>query len=139
MKRNEPIRSIMSTDVTTVNVSQKLSEVRRLLAEGRFHHLPVLSGKKLVGLISASDMIKLSFSAYGADERAVDALLDHEFSIEGVMVKDLQTIGSGRTVREAAQLLKSGDFHSVPVVDDAGDLVGIVTSTDLIRYLIDQY
>lgn len=139
MKRNEPIRSIMSTDVTSVNVTQKLSEVRRLLSEQGIHHLPVVSGKKLVGLISATDMIKLSFSAYGADERAVDAVLDHEFSIEKVMTKELTTLGAGRTVREAAQILSDGNFHSVPIVGDDDELVGIVTSTDIIRYLVDQY
>ena len=139
MKRNEPIKSIMATDITTVNVTQKLSEVRRLMSEQQIHHVPVVSGKKLVGLISATDMVRLSFSAYGADERAVDAMLDHEFSIEKAMKTDLVTIRGSGTVREASKLLRDGTFHSLPVIDDDGALLGIVTSTDLIRYLHDQY
>ncbi|MCA9708669.1 MAG: CBS domain-containing protein [Myxococcales bacterium] len=139
MKRNVPIKSIMSTDMVTVNVTMKLSEVRRLMTEQRIHHIPVVSGSKLVGLLSATDMIRLSFSAYGADERAVDAMLDHEFTIEQVMKKDLTTIKGTSMVREAAKLLRDGAFHSLPVVDDDGQLLGIVTSTDLIRYLYDQY
>lgn len=139
MKRNEPIKSIMATDVTAVNVTQPLSEVRRLMSDQQIHHVPVVSGKKLVGLLSATDMVRLSFSAYGADERAVDAMLDHEFSIEKVMNTELTTMRVSGTIREAARQLQEGKFHSLPVVDDEGELVGIVTSTDLIRYLYDQY
>ncbi len=139
MKRNEPIKTIMSPDVTTVNVTQKLSEVRRLMSEQEIHHVPVVSGRKLVGIISSTDMVRLSFSAYGADERAVDAVLDHEFAIDKVMKTELVTLKSSESVRDAARQLRSGQFHSLPVVDDDGTLVGIVTSTDLIRYLYDQY
>ncbi|MEM9460770.1 MAG: CBS domain-containing protein [Myxococcota bacterium] len=139
MKRNESIKSIMATDVTTVNVTQPLSEVRRLMSEQQIHHVPVVSGSKLVGLLSATDMVRLSFSAYGADERAVDAMLDHEFSIEKVMNTELTTMRVSGTVREAAKQLREGKFHSLPVVSDEGELMGIVTSTDLIGYLYDQY
>ena len=59
--------------------------------------------------------------------------------IETVMKKDLITMKGTGTVREASKLLREGTFHSLPVVDDDGALLGIVTSTDLIRYLHDQY
>jgi CBS domain-containing protein len=139
MKRNEPLSSVMTKELTTVNVTNKLSEVRKLLSEQGIHHVPVVSGTKLVGLISATDMVRLSFSAYGADARAVDAMLDHEFSVVKVMSTELTTLKNSQKVRDAAQVLSSGSFHSVPVVDDENNLVGIVTSTDLIRYLADQY
>lgn len=138
MKRNVPLKSIMTREVATVNVSQKLSDVRKLIAELKIHHVPVVSGPLLVGLISATDLVRVSFSAYGADQRAVDAMLDHEFSIEGVMVRELVTLKESSTIREATEFLSSGAFHSVPVVDDDGNLAGLVTSTDLIRYLGQQ-
>jgi CBS domain-containing protein len=139
MKRNESITTIMSTDILTVHTGQKLSEVRRVLAERSVHHIPVVSGNKLVGLISSTDMMKLSFEAYGTDQRSVDAVLDHQFTISGVMSTELRTLNKRRTVREAAELLREGSFHSLPIVDDDSTLVGIVTTTDLIRYLLDQY
>ncbi|MEM6992641.1 MAG: CBS domain-containing protein [Myxococcota bacterium] len=139
MKRNEPIQSIMTAEPISVNVTHKLSEVRRLMSEKGIHHVPVVSGRKLVGLLSATDMVRLSFSAYGADERAVDAMLDHDFSLEEEMNKNLISMPDSGTVRDAAEQLKGGGFHSLPVVNGEGDLVGIVTSTDLIRYLVDQY
>ncbi len=139
MKRNESVKKIMTAQVTTVNVSQKLSEVRKILAEQSIHHVPVVSGTKLVGMISATDMVRLTLTVYGADQRQVDAMLDHQFKIEDVMTKELRTIDSRRTVREAAAALREGKFHSLPVVDEDQHLVGLVTSTDLIEYLLDQY
>ena len=129
----------MTANPETVHVGQKLSEVRQLIAEREFHHVPVVSGTKLVGLLSATDMVRLSISAYGADARSVDAMLDAQFSIQEVMKTDLVTLNQDLTVRHAADKLRSGNFHSLPIVDDDDNLVGIVTSTDLIRYLFDQY
>lgn len=138
MKRNDPISKITTTELQTVHLGQKLSEVRRMLAENPYHHVPVVSGKKLVGLLSATDMVQLSLAIYGVDERAVDAMLDSQHTIESVMTTDLTTISAKDTVRSAATVLGEGKFHSLPVVDGE-DLVGLVTSTDVIRYLLEQY
>lgn len=138
MKRNESISKIMTSEVQTVHVGQKLSEVRRQLADNAYHHVPVVSGKQLVGMISATDMLRLSLAVYGVDERALDAMLDSQHTIESVMTKELTTLSVKDTVRHAAEVLGEGRFHSLPVVED-GDLVGLVTTTDLIRYLLAQY
>ena len=138
MKRNEPVSKIMTSDIQTVHVGQQLSEVRRMLADNPYHHVPVVSGDKLVGIITSTDMLRLSLGIYGVDERAVDAMLDSQHTIESVMTTDPKTIGVKDTVRSAAEVLGEGKFHSLPVVE--GDtLVGLVTSTDLIRYLLAQY
>lgn len=139
MKRNEAVTKIMTTELTTVHKGQKLSEVRRLLADNPYHHVPVVSGDQLIGMISATDMIKLSLAIYGVDERAVDAMLDDQHTIESVMSTELVTIKSKDTVRTAAELLSKGVFHSLPVVDEEGKLLGLVTSTDVIEYLLAQY
>lgn len=138
MKQNEPVSKIMTSTVATVHTGQKLSEARRLLAERPFEHLPVVSGKSLVGMISAADLLRLTFDAGNADERSMDAVLDHQFTIEGVMTKELTTIKSTDSIRYAAELLVKASHHSLPVVDD-GALTGIVTGTDLIRFLLEQY
>jgi len=139
MKRNEPVSKIMSADVMSVHVAQKVSEARRLLADNPIDHLPVLSGTKVVGMLSSRDLLRLTFDAKNADPRSVDAVLDHTFQLENVMTKNVVTIRSSDTIRTAAELLSKGRFDSLPVVDESDGLVGIVTTTDLIRYLVDQY
>ncbi len=138
MKHNEPVKKIMSTDLVTVHVKQKVSEVHALLAEHRLHHVPVVSGTRMIGLISATDLLRVSYGdVYRQDPRQVDALLD-TMSIRDVMQEDIRTIEPGQSVRRAAEILAQGGYHCLPVVAD-DELVGMLTTTDLIGYLLDQY
>ena len=139
MRKNDPISNIMSTDLASIQVGQKLSEVHHLMVNLGIHHVPIVDGSRLVGLISFVDIMKLNLVLQGASEYTIGAIIDQQFTIREVMTTDLVTIGEGDTVREAAKTLSGGDFHSLPVIKSDGDLAGIVTSTDLIRYLSDQY
>lgn len=138
MKRHEPISKIMSTNLVTVHHGDPVSKVRQLAAERGVHHIPVVSGDQLVGIISWSDVLRVSFGdTFDADQRSVDATLDHTFTIEQLMKKNPVTLADNACVRDAAEILAKGEFHSIPVVHGT-KLVGIVTSTDLIKYLLDQ-
>jgi CBS domain-containing protein len=136
MRRNEPVTKIMTPDPVAVHTGMHLSDARNKMTEIRSHHMPVVSGKKLIGILSSADLLRVSY----ADDDTVhsNAVLDHTKTIEGVMQRDPVTVSSKTTVREAAEILSQNWFHALPVVDD-GDLVGIVTSTDLIQYLLEQY
>ena len=139
MKKSESIDKILTRDVATAHIDQKVSDVRKLLATSGFHHVPVISGKKLIGLISASDILGISVEGVGSDVRSMDAYFDHQFSIEGLMRKDLRTLPVKSTIADAAEALSDGSIHAVPIVDPEGQLVGLVTSTDLIRFLRDLF
>jgi len=139
MKKNEAISKIMSSEVVTVHQSQKLSDVRHIICESNIHHVPVVNGNTLVGLISYTDLMKLNVVISGADERTIDAIVDQQFTIEEVMVTELTALTDTDTIRQATKILAEGTFHSLPVIDKQKQLVGIVTMTDLIRYLNDQY
>ncbi len=140
MKRNELVTKIMSTGMITVHHGDPISKVRQLFQQHAIHHLPVVSGHELLGIISFTDLMRVSFGdAFNADVRSVDAALDHTMTIEQLMKKDPRCIRRDASVRDAAEILAAGEFHAVPVVDmDGKSLVGMVTSTDLIRYLLDQ-
>jgi CBS domain-containing protein len=135
MKKNEKIDRILTRDIITVHVAQKVSDVRKIFAKHGFHHVPVVSGTKLIGIVSASDILGVSVEGLGSDERSMDAYIDHQFSIEGLMKKDLKTLSPNSTIADAADVLSDGNFHAVPVIDDKDELIGLVTSTDLIRFL----
>ncbi len=139
MKKNESINSILTSDVVSVHTGQKLSDVNRLFKQHPIHHLPVLDGRTPVGIISTNDIFKLIFNVDGTDDRMADAMLDHQFSIRDVMNSDIKTLTTKATVKDAASVLQDSSLHSVMVVDDKGKLAGIVTTTDLIRYLLDQF
>ena len=140
MKRNEPVSKIMSTHLVTVHHGDPVSKVRQLIREHGVHHVPVVSGQTLVGIISYSDVLRVSFGdAFKADERAVDATLDHTMKLEDLMQKEPTVVREDSPIREAAKILAQGNFHALPVVSDNKKLVGMVTSTDLIRYLVELF
>lgn len=139
MKRNDPISHIMSRNVVTVHHGDPISKVRALVHERKVHHIPVVNGDQIIGIVTWSDILRVSFGdAFNADDRAVDATLDHTISLEQLMQKDPVTLEETGTVRQAAEILASSDFHSLPIVN-GGKLVGMVTTTDLIKYLLDQF
>ena len=139
MRKNEPVTQIMTPDPLTVHHGDPISKVRGIFAEHVLHHLPVVNGEDLVGIISWTDVMRVSFGdAFGKDAAALDATLDHTHAIEDIMNADPVTISQDGSIREAADILARGRFHAVPVVDGK-KLKGIVSSSDLIRFLRDLY
>ncbi|MEM6930694.1 MAG: CBS domain-containing protein [Myxococcota bacterium] len=136
MRRNQPITTLMTAGPTAVQVGQPLTEVARLMMGGSFHHVPVLDGPRLVGIVSATDLMRVSFSIDGS---AGATVLDPTMALRDVMHAEPRTLQSSQTIRDAVEILAEGRFHSLPVVDGVGNLVGIVTTTDLLRYLRDLY
>ncbi len=138
MTKREPIQSVMTSQPTYVQRSQPISEVYDLLDGAPFHHVPVLDGDKPVGMVSASDILRLVYDIDGSDDRMLRTMLDHQFTIDDAMTEELRTLSATASVYDAASMLSDGSLHSVLVVDDHGKLAGIVTSTDLVRYLRDH-
>ncbi len=139
MKKNESISSIMAKDLVTIDHTQPVSVARKLLESGDHHHLPVVHGEELVGIISWNDILRVTFGEFGdQDGRSLDAMLDHTYQLTDVMNSNPTTLENSGTVRDAANTLANNSFHSLPVVEGK-KLVGLVTSTDLIKYLVDQY
>lgn len=139
MKKNDSVTKIMSSNVAVVQEGQPLSEVRKKMIDLHIHHIPIVKGKKLVGLVSFTDLMKINMVISGADERSIDTIIDQQFKITDIMTSNITKINSAETIRQASELLVKGHFHSLPVVDNDDNIVGIVTSTDLIKYLNDQY
>ena len=139
MRKNDSVSHVMTKDVVKLAFNDPVSTARKLFEYSGIHHLPVVKGNEIVGILTWTDFLRISFGEFcNQDVRSLDAMLDHTYQLKDVMKADPVTMPLTGTVRDAAQLLSSSGFHSVPVVDGK-KLVGIVTSTDLIRYLVDQY
>lgn len=139
MKKRTPVSQIMSKDVITLNHTDDLVTAERLFKSNKIRHIPVVSGKEIKGMLSYTDLLRISFAdAAYEEENDVDTVVYNMFTIEQVMAKNLVTVSSHTTVKEVAEILASKEFHALPVVDN-NELVGIVTTTDLIKYLIEQF
>ena len=129
----------MTRDVRAVHTGQRLSDVRRLLVDFPIHHVPVVDDGELVGMISTNDMVRVTFEAFGRDDRSLDVILDTTYTVDEIMNRELITIEDTATIRDAARVLSTGSFHCLPVVSKGRRLEGLITSTDLIQYLANQY
>ena len=138
MTTPDSITTVMTSDPVTVERSQPISEAYRLLGDAPFNHLVVTDSGEAVGVLATSDILRLVYDVDGSDDRALRTYIDHQFTIDDAMSIDLRTLSVGATVRDAAACLSDGSFHSVVVLADDGKLTGIVTTTDLARYLRDE-
>lgn len=139
MKKGTPVSAIMTKHVITLKTTDNLETAESLFKKHHIRHIPVCSGGKLIGMLSYTDLLRISFAdAVYEDEDTVDSMVYNMFSIEQVMAKNLVSVSSNTMVKDVAELLSKREFHAIPVVDD-GKLAGMVTTTDLINFLLQQY
>jgi acetoin utilization protein AcuB len=136
MDRHQPVRNLMTRDPVTVQITDKPSRVRALLAQHAFHHLPVCNGKQLVGIVSGADLWPHTFDGYVPDGATVDAWLDQSIDLQGIITHEPETVSPTDSVVTAAGKLADGDYHALPVVEPDGTLAGILTTTDLLRLFV---
>ena len=139
MRRGTPISAIMTKDVITLNTTDSLETAELLFKKNHIRHIPVVSGKEIIGMLSYTDLLRISFAdAVDEHEEYVDTVVYNMFTIEQVMEKNLVSVKPRTSIKEVAQILAKKEFHALPVAEN-DKLVGIVTTTDLINYLLTQF
>ncbi|MEA5582496.1 CBS domain-containing protein [Nodularia harveyana UHCC-0300] len=146
---SKTITDVMTRDPIVVRTETPLKEAIQILAEKRISGIPVVDDVgKLVGIISETDLMwqetGVTPPAYimfldsviylqnpGTYEREIHKALGQ--FVGDVMSKDPITISPEKTVKEAAQLMHDRSIHRLPVVDNAGQVVGILTRGDIVR------
>ena len=139
MKQIVPVSTIMTKNVVKLLLSDDLTKAESLFKKHHIRHIPVVNGNLIVGMLSYTDLLRISFAdAIDEEEPEIDVTVYNMFSVEQVMARNLVKVSPDTSIREVAQILSKSEFHALPIVE--GDLlVGIVTTTDLIKYLLEQY
>jgi len=123
----------MQREFASVRSDERLDFVDDVMALGRVRHLPVVDDGKLVGVVSQRDLLAASLSRAldfdGQERRTFLRSVD----VREVMSPRPITVAPGATLEEAAQLLLRHRIGCLPVVGPAGEAVGLVTETDLLR------
>ncbi|WP_281634401.1 CBS domain-containing protein [Flavobacterium luteolum] len=138
MKKREPISHIMTKTVVTADEKDDLKTVVEKLKTNTIRHIPIVKGKEVIGIISRTDINRLTFGAlFEGQDNADEAILEM-LTVPQVMTSKPKTVSSDTIIRDLAEIFVKEDFHALPVVDN-GELKGIVTTTDVVKYFLEQY
>ena len=133
----KPVSTIMTSNLITVDPSDNLKKVAEIFSTKNIHHIPVVSYKKIVGLVSKSDYDQFSHgfsSGKGMGEELIRNTRLETWKVKDIMTEKLAKIDSKEPIRTALGLFKMNKFHALPIVDD-DELVGILTTFDIINEL----
>ncbi len=121
---NEPISSIMTRKVVTVRPTDTLEAVKEILFFKHIHHIPVVEGHRLMGIITSYDLVRLG--------KCQDEY--RSIKVGDVMTTKVATLSPDDKIGAAAEVFLENLFHGLPIVNEAKDLVGIITTHDILKY-----
>jgi len=119
------IRELMTVNPRTVQVGSSIVDAAKLMRGEDSGIAPILDGQELAGVLTDRD-IAVRVVAEGRDPAATP--------VEEVASRDLVTIDPDQTFEEALRLMTAHGVHHLPVVEEDGRLIGVVTKEIVARY-----
>jgi CBS domain-containing protein len=134
------LKDIMTTDIVTVGPQTTLREALELLSDQHISGFPVVSGTKVVGVFTSTDLLDLlaeyDESKAVAGHRLARTPLD-QITVSEVMTRLVHSLLPDCSVEEAAAFMREAQIHRVLVMK-GGELLGIVTTTDVAKAVADH-
>lgn len=137
--KNYLVRDWMITDVVTAKPRTPMLDAHNLMREKGIRRLPVVSKGKVAGIITRSDVREAQPSdATTLNVWEINYLLAR-LQVRDIMTREVYTVKPDDTIKTAAALMHKHQIGALPVVNDANELVGILTESDVFRILIDWF
>lgn|SRR5690348_4434595 len=128
------VKEIMTKDVTTVQETEMLLDAAIIFARSSLRHLPVLKDDLLVGVVTERDVKRFAPGVMSGVSSGKYNEIMESTPLSRVMTRDPMTLTPDQDVSAAAEALSTKRFGCLPVVDH-GKLVGIITTSDLLRLM----
>ncbi len=130
------VADIMTPNPVTVTPRNAIRTAVTLMREGGFRRLPVVDRGRLVGIITDRDLRRAANSPFVVREQWYDNFILDHIEVGSCMTPDPITIEPSVSIAEAARVMRNHKIGGLPVVTD-GQLIGIVTDTDLLDFLLE--
>jgi acetoin utilization protein AcuB len=131
------IKDWMTKDPITISEDTSMIKAIHIMKERRFRRLPVVADRKLVGMVTDRDLKEAAPSkATTLDVHELYYLLA-ELQVKEIMSHNPITVSQDDTVEHAAQIMLDHTISGLPVVAAGGELVGIITQSDVFRAFMD--
>ncbi len=135
MSKNRPVTEIASKIALTVQSTDRISKVYRLMKSQSLAHVTVLEENKIVGIISRKAIKQLGFGYEFGNLDDVETGIFDMLQANQVMERDTPQIALSATIEEVAELMAKGAFIALPTVHE-GKPVGIVDINDIVLFLL---
>lgn len=122
------VADFMTKDLVTVRATDDVALAESLLRLGGIRHLPVVQDGRLVGLLTHRDLLRSGLAGKP---------LARETAVREAMTPGPTTVRPAASILQAARVMLERKFGCLPVCDDEGKLVGIVTEADFVRFAAD--
>lgn len=130
------VSEIMSNQVITLFEEDNLTGIEEGMTHFKFRHLPVVDGKKLVGLVTHRDLLRVAASAFESGGATKTARLNERVFVRDIMQRDVVTVTPETTIVDAAKLMREKRVSCVPVLSPERELVGLVTEADYVKLVL---
>ena len=129
------VNEIMTRTVVTVELDDALDVVKDIFDAGRFHHLLVLDDNVLVGVLSDRDLLRAVSPNLDTSRCTYWDLATLRKPVHSIMTRKPVTISPNAQVSDAVRIINQNTFSCLPVVDDSGKVLGILTWRDILKNL----
>jgi CBS-domain-containing membrane protein len=131
--RKRPVSEVMRREVVTLTAKERLDLTQDIMNLGRVRHLPVLDDdQRVVGVVSDRDLLAAAMTKVLDFDAVSRRTFLRSIEVAEVMAKDVVTVTPDTELGEVARILVERKIGCVPVVGARGELLGLVTETDLI-------
>ncbi|MET1254290.1 CBS domain-containing protein [Aliikangiella maris] len=131
------VEDVMTPNPITLTRYDSLADARRLMRKHGFRHLPIVEGdRQLIGLVSERNVLANSISSQNFVNQEELAKIESGTLIADIMTNDIVTVTSNTTITHAALLIHKKKFGCLPVVNNANQIVGIITDHDFVAITV---
>jgi CBS domain-containing protein len=137
--KQDLVKHWMTRDVITITPDTSLHEAHRLMTEKRIRRLPVIDHGKLIGIVTLGDVRSAEPSAASTLSVWEMNNLLAKLKVSEIMTREPTTISQEATISTVAEIMLEKKFSCLPVVDETGKLVGIITESDIFRLVVREW
>lgn len=132
------IKNIMSKQVVTVEMDDTLRVVKEIFDNTHFHHLMVVESGKLFGVVSDRDLLKTLSPHIGTVRETADDIASLNIKVHQVMTRKPVSLGHAAEIIDAINIFNAHKISCIPVVDDQGRPIGMVSWRDILKQFAQQ-
>lgn len=133
--KNGIIRNWMSSPVKTISPDTRLFDARKMMDAEKIRALPVLKDGKLVGIVTRRGLLRTDIPALNENAWTTDVDLK-DAVVEEIMTKNPITVPASGPLPKAARVMLENKITAIPVVDDNRAMIGIITTSDIFRFIL---